>query len=76
MAARPLSTRSSIAYWCMDAMIFNLEALQAIKEGDRRRGVRCILLAKAAVKLAAGKIEGLDRCVPNPSGNNGGTFHE
>ena len=55
--ARPVSTRSVIAYWCVDSVVFDLEALKALREGDKSRGVRCILLALAAAKLAAEKAE-------------------
>lgn len=57
--ARPLSTRSQVVLWLMDSIIYDLEALRAIRDGERRKEVRCILLAITAKKLALGKLEGL-----------------
>ena len=54
---RPLSTKSLIAYWCVDSVVYDLEALKAIREGDKRRGIRCILLSMTAAKLAAEEAE-------------------
>ena len=54
---RPLSTKGMIACWCVDSVVFDLEALKALREGDKRRGIRCILLSMTAAKLAAEEAE-------------------
>ena len=55
--ARPVSTKSLVAYWCVDSVVYDLEALKAFREGDKSRGMRCILLSLTAAKLAAEKVE-------------------
>jgi len=70
--ARPMSDRSTIAYWLMDSIVYDLEALNAVRNGDSGKEVRCILLAITAKKLALGRIEGLSGSTPKPSGSRGG----
>lgn len=65
--ARPMSARSQVAYWLMDSIIYDLEALHAARNGDRAKEVRCILMAISVKKLALGKIEGLDGQASKPS---------
>ena len=55
--ARPVSTKSLVAYWCVDSVVYDLEALKAFREGDKSRGMRCILLSLTVAKLAAEKVE-------------------
>lgn len=64
--ARPLSAISAAAYWLMDSIIYDLEALEAARNGDRAKEVRCILMANSVKKLALEKIEGLS-VRPKPS---------